>query len=73
MLESSPVYRVIYRHHGQAVKIGTLTEVPAHFRALDLFLTRLLQGGIHRGELFLVEDTTGKVVARRTVRPRRGR
>ena len=66
-------YRVVYRDGEHATAIGILTDVPAHFRALDPVLSRLLQRGVDHGELVLIDADTGETVARRVVRQPRSR
>jgi hypothetical protein len=63
-------YRVLYVGGGgaKARSLGRVDEPPTQ-RALDPFLSRLLLGGVVGGELVLVDEATGRAVARRPVRP----
>jgi hypothetical protein len=45
----------------------------AHVTALDPFLSRLLRDGTEPGELVLIDEATGAVVACWSVRPSRRR
>jgi len=62
---NSPQRRFRVEIHGgnQVQVLGHLIGVAPHFRALDLFLSRLPPGAT--GQLVLVDDATGKAVARR--------
>jgi hypothetical protein len=62
-------YRVLYVGGGGGAKarsLGRIDEAPTR-RALDPFLSRLRLGGVADGELLLVEEATGRIVARRSL------
>jgi hypothetical protein len=62
-------YRVVYRD-GEAMKgLGRVAGVFPRYSSLDPYLSRLLLEGVVRGELILVDEATGRVAARRMVRP----
>jgi hypothetical protein len=63
-------YRVVYvgGGGGKARSLGRVDEAPTR-RALDPFHSRLRLGGVARGELVLVDEATGRIVARRPLRP----
>jgi len=65
-----PEYRVVYRDGELICGFGHVAGVAPTFHALDPFRSRLLLAGVTTGELLLVEAGTGRVVARRVVRPR---
>jgi hypothetical protein len=57
-------HRVVYRGGGKARSLGRVDEAPTR-RALDPFHSRLRLGGVAHGELVLVDEATGRIVARR--------
>jgi hypothetical protein len=61
-------YRVLYRDGTFTRPLGRVAEVAPTRYSLDPFLSRLLLDGVRAGELLLVDETTGRVVARRSVR-----
>jgi len=61
-------YRVEHHERGTVHALGRLVGVAPHHTSLDPFVSALLREGIG-GELFLVDETTGTIVARRRVRP----
>ena len=68
-MSTGPIYRVELRQPRRIRHLGTLTHAKPHFRTLDPFLSRLVREG-HEGWLFLVDDRTGAVVAKRRIGPR---
>jgi hypothetical protein len=61
-------YRVLYVGDGAGVRpLGRVDESPTR-HPLTPFLSRLLLDGAVDGELVLVEEATGRAVARRPVR-----
>jgi hypothetical protein len=66
-------YRVEHRHGDQVRSFGRISNVYPHFSTLTPFLSRLLLTGVRRGELLLIEEATGRTVARRAVRPQHRR
>jgi hypothetical protein len=67
-----PKYRVEH-HDGRGVQmLGVVTDGAPHPSTLDLYLGRLLRAGAE-GQLVLIDEASGRVVARRQVRPFRGR
>jgi hypothetical protein len=69
---TAPAYRVEHREGGTVSSLGRLKGVPAHHATLTAFVSGLLRAGCG-GELVLVDDGTGAVVARRTVAPFRSK
>jgi hypothetical protein len=66
-------YRVEH-HSGEQIRtLGRIADVAAHHSTLTPFLSRLLLAGVRDGELVLIEEATGRPVARRPVRPPRRR
>jgi hypothetical protein len=61
-------YRVEHRTGDEIDLLGCLEGVSPHHATLDPFVSCLLRRGLG-GELRLVDDATGAVVARRRVRP----
>jgi hypothetical protein len=66
-------YQVEHHEGDQVRRIDRISNVYPHFSTLTPFLSRLLQMGVRRGELVLVEEATGRTVARSAVRPQRRR
>lgn len=65
-------YRVEHRDRHRTRVLGRLADAFVSHHTLEPFLSRLLQDGARHGQLILVDDATGRVVARRAVRlPRR--
>jgi hypothetical protein len=69
--QESPRYRVVYRDGERVRPLGHLTGVAPTPWSLDAYISRLLLAGVTRGELLLVAEGTGALVARRAVRQRR--
>jgi hypothetical protein len=67
-----PRYRVEHREHGTIRPLGTIDHAFAHHTALDPFVSALVLAG-EGGEVLLVDDATGAVVARRAVLPYQGK
>jgi hypothetical protein len=62
-------YRVVYRDGAWARDLGRLPDAAPHRATLDPFLSRLRLDGVAHGELVLVDEATGRIVARRPLRP----
>jgi hypothetical protein len=73
MAEAQHWYRVVYFDGARIRGLGRVPDVAPNRHALDLFRSRLLLAGITGGELALVDEATGQVVARRRVRDHRRR
>jgi hypothetical protein len=69
MAGTPPHYLVIYRGEAGARVLGRLRKRDAGptRRALDLYLSRLLLEGADGGEVVLVDEETGRELARRFV------
>jgi hypothetical protein len=65
-------YRVEHHHDDVVHILGILADAYGHFRTLDPFVSRLLRSNAE-GVILLVNDDTDVVVARRQVRPFRGK
>jgi hypothetical protein len=61
-------YRVEHRDGDAVSLLGCLEGVSPHPATLDPFVSALLRRGLN-GQVLLVDDATGAVAARRTVRP----
>ena len=59
-------YRVEHRSGTIVRALGQVADLPRHSATLDPWLSHLLREGA-QGELYLVDEETGEVVARRTV------
>jgi len=66
------LYRVEHHEGNTIAVLGLLPDVAPHHRSLDPFLSALLRGGAE-GQLRLVDEATGTVVARRRVAPFRSK
>jgi hypothetical protein len=64
-------YRVEHHAGDQVRALDRIPDVYAHHSTLTPFRSRLLLAGIGEGELVLIEEATGRTVARRPVRPQR--
>ncbi len=62
-------FRVEHREAGAVSILGEMHGVPAHHATLAPFVSSLLHDGLG-GELVLVDELSGLIVARRHVRPR---
>jgi hypothetical protein len=60
--------RVLYTDGTRTRSLGRVAEVAPTRYSLDPFLSRLLLDGVRAGELLLVEEASGRVIARRPVR-----
>jgi hypothetical protein len=61
-------YRVEHHAGGEIASLGMLADVPPHHATLAPFVSALLLRGAE-GEVVLVEEASGRPVARRRVRP----
>jgi hypothetical protein len=70
MMDPRPTtrHRVEYHVRDTVRCLGHLWDVPPHHVTLDPFVSQLLLRGAE-GQLQLIDEATGAVVARRTVRP----
>ena len=66
--EPEPVYRVEHRVRSKRTALGSLGGVRPHHMALEPFVGDLLRRGL-TGEVVLVDEATGTVVARRRIAP----
>jgi hypothetical protein len=68
-------YLVVYRGEAGVRVLGRLRQgdVAPNRNALDLYVSRLRMEGVETGEVVLVDDATGRELARRVVPPRRRR
>jgi hypothetical protein len=62
-------YQVEHRDGDQIRSLGRISDVYPHASTLTPFLSRLLQTGVRRGTLVLIEEATGRTVAHLAVRP----
>ena len=61
-------YRVVYRTGGREHPLGRIELAVATRASLDPFRSHLRLEGVKRGELLLVDERTGSVAVRRSVR-----
>ena len=60
-------YRVEHYQPGQTRVLAILVDIRPHYRGLDVFVSQLLNQG-KQGWVRLVDETTGRVVAKRRIR-----
>ena len=61
---------VVYRDAGTVRGCGRLADAAPTWHALTPFCSRLVHEGVARGQLVLIEEATGREVARLAVRRR---
>ena len=66
-------YRVEHHAGDQVRALARIPDVYAHHTTLTPFRSRLLLAGIREGELVLIDEATGAIVACCPVRPQRRR
>ena len=67
-MDEPPAYRIEHRRGDAVAVVGYSDDPFAQYTALPLLAIRLLDAGA-RGVLLLVEQTTGDILARRTLHP----